>query len=173
MLKLISQGVLCKTHELSLSHRSLPGRPPLCLSSAAASKLPHPTRPMGKSIMGFVCFGCSSTQNHKDGSITNFWSELIKSRDRQTWREVSEKSTEQLKTRGEKQPENLGQKSRKHYIRNGWKWVGLFSLEKTKITQTSSPQTHEWVEGGYRALCLLWDGEKESCFELQQGGGWH
>lgn len=66
-LKLITQGILCKTHELSLSHCSLPGRSSLCLSSATALKLPHPKRPMGKNAMGFICFGSSSSQNHKDG----------------------------------------------------------------------------------------------------------
>lgn len=65
-LKLITQGILCKTHELSLSHCSLSGRSSLCLSSATALKLPHPERIMGKNAMGFICFGSSSSQNHRD-----------------------------------------------------------------------------------------------------------
>lgn len=47
-LKLINLVLLCKTHELSLSLHSPPGRSPLCLSSATAVKLPHPKGPVGK-----------------------------------------------------------------------------------------------------------------------------
>lgn len=64
-VKLITQGILRKTHELSLFHCSLPGRSSLCLSSATALKLPHPKRPMGKNAMGLVCFGSRSSQTTK------------------------------------------------------------------------------------------------------------
>lgn len=54
-------------------------------------------------------------------SITNFWSELIKSRNSQTLGEILKEGTEQLEFRAAQQPQKVVQKSRKLKMRNGWK----------------------------------------------------
>lgn len=102
-------------------------------------KTATPQETNGKKCRGIRLLWIQLTSKPQRWSITNFWSELIKSRDSQTLGEALKEGTEQLEFRGVEQPQNVDQKSRKLKMRNGWKWVGLLSLRNAKRTQCDSP----------------------------------
>lgn len=170
MLKLINQGILRKTHELSLSHCSLPGRSPLfffcyCFKTATSQGT------NGKKCHGICLLWIQFKSKPQRWSITKFWSELIKSRDSQTCGEVLEKGMERLESRGVQQPQKVGQKSRKHniwemveneWVRSVWKMQRGHSLTVHKPMN----EKREVID-----LCVSYGKEtKNLALELQQRG---
>lgn len=107
-------------------------------------------------------------------SITNFWSELIKSRTSQTWGEVLETGMKQLESRGVQQPQKVGQKSRKHnvwelpenkWVCSVWKRQGGHSLTVHKPMKEKKVIIELCVSYGKETL-------KESCPWAAAKGGW-
>lgn len=108
-------------------------------------------------------------------SITNFWSELIKSRTSQTWGEVLETGMKQLESGGVQQPQKVGQKSRKHnvwelpenkWVCSVWKRQGGHSLTVHKPMKEKKVIIELCVSYGRETL-------KESCPWAAAKGGWH